>query len=271
MVVVAFELCSSEERVVEISEHITAVEGNAKLFAAAARQGGLDTEIPTCPGWDMRDLVRHLGEIHLWAAAHVAKPHFKPWVDDLSELTAHWPELGVFWPNDDDLVDWYLKTNANLVDALVSAPEDLDTFTFLVSSSPLAMWARRQAHEIAIHRFDAEHAVGIPTEYPAEFAADGIDELVAAFAIRKEEFPVDKPRTMQVHAENTGDDWMVTFAPDGITTTRDGGSADVTLTGTASDLYLALWNRLHDSSITVVGDDDLLAAWHGNHRVRWST
>ena len=55
----------------EIAEHITVVGQEAKLFAEAARQGGLEADIDTCPGWNMRDLVRHLSEIHLWAAAHV--------------------------------------------------------------------------------------------------------------------------------------------------------------------------------------------------------
>jgi len=39
---------------------------------------------------------------------------------------------------------------------LASAPPDLDCLTFLAAPSPLAMWARRQAHETAIHRVDAE-------------------------------------------------------------------------------------------------------------------
>lgn len=253
----------------EIPEHIAVVEGDAKLFAAAAWRGGLDIEIPTCPGWDMRALVRHLGEIHLWAAAHIAKPHFKPIPDDLSELTEHWPDLGVFWPDDDGLIDWYLATNQNLLDALVSAPADLDTFTFLPAPSPLAMWARRQAHEIAVHRFDAEHAAGIPTEYAPAFAADGIDETLAAHAPRLESFPVETPRTMQVHAHDTDDHWMVTMAPDGITTTREEGHADVTLTGSAADLYLIVWNRREDEEATVDGDADVLAAWHDNVRRRW--
>ena len=81
----------------EIAEHIAAVANEGKLFAEAAEQAGFDAAIDTCPGWDMRELVRHLSEIHMWAAAHVAKPHFKPWIDDLDELTAFWPELAVFW------------------------------------------------------------------------------------------------------------------------------------------------------------------------------
>ena len=254
----------------EIVDHINAVAREGKLLAAAADHGGLDVPIDPCPGWDMRELLRHLIEIHLWAAAHVAQPHGKPWVDELSELEAFWPDLAVFWPDDDALADWYLDTNANLVRSLESAPADLETFTFLPAPSPLAMWARRQAHETAVHRFDAENAAGIPTEFTPAFAADGVDELLAAFAPRKPEFPVDRDQVMHVHATDTDDHWRVTMGPGGITTVRGDGPADVSLSGTATDLYLVLWNRRDDSSVTVAGDSELLAKWHGNHRVRWS-
>ncbi len=254
----------------EIAEHITAVEREAKLFAEAAERGGLEVDIPTCPDWNMRDLVRHLGEIHLWAAAHVAQRATKMWVDDLSELSGYWPDLAVFWPDDGELVGWYLETNANLVNALESAPLDLDCRTFLPAPSPLAMWARRQAHETAVHRFDAENGSGAASGFDPVFASDGIDELLVGFAPRRKEFPVESAQRMVVHAEDTSDRWHLTIDPDGIDTFRGDGPADVTLTGDASDLYLVLWNRAEDSRITVAGDHELLAKWHGNQRVRWS-
>ena len=50
---------------------------------------------------------------------------------------------------------------ADLVAALAAAPDDLECWTFLPAPSPRAMWARRQAHETAIHRVDAELAAGL--------------------------------------------------------------------------------------------------------------
>lgn len=254
----------------DITQHVDTLEREAKLLAEAARQIDLDSEIPTCPGWAMRDLVRHLAEIHLWAASQVSNRATKMWVDDISELSAYWPDLAVFWPSDDALIDWYLETNANLVNELRAAPADLECRTFLPAPSPLAMWARRQAHETAIHRFDAEHPVGIDSHFDPTFAADGVDEMLAAFAPRGSTFPVDETRTMVVHATDTGDRWHVTMAPDGITTAKGDGPADLTLAGPAEDLYLAVWNRGDDSAITATGDLDLLETWHTNHRIRWS-
>jgi uncharacterized protein (TIGR03083 family) len=254
----------------EIAEHITVIDQEAKHFAEAAEQGGFDVNIDTCPGWNMRDLVRHLSEIHLWAAAHVARRATKMWVDDLAELSASWPNLAVFWPDDHDLIDFYLKTNANLVRELESAPVDVEAMTFLPAPTPLAMWARRQAHEISIHRFDAQDAAGTPSGFDPALASDGIDELLTAFAPRAKTFPIEAAKTMVVDATDTGDRWHVTLRPDGIAARRGDGPADVTLAGRASDLYLTVWNRGDDANIEVAGDRDLLETWHNNHRIRWS-
>ncbi len=260
----------------DIARHISALQREARSFADAARRSDLHAPISTCPGWDMRDLVRHLAEIHLWAAAQVANRADKMWVDDLSELSAYWPDLAVFWPSDDDLIDWYLETNANLVRELNSAPTDVECRTFLPAPSPLAMWARRQAHETAVHRYDAEHAAHSTTIFDPPFAADGIDEILVGFAPRGSRAPrtstfaIGSPGTMAVHANDTEDRWHVTMTPHGITTTRVEAPADVTLIGPASDLYLAVWNRGDDSTIQVIGDRDLLSTWHHGHRIRWA-
>jgi uncharacterized protein (TIGR03083 family) len=254
----------------EITEHITAVGQEAKLFAEAAEQGGLDVEVPSCPGWNMRELLRHLSEIHLWAAGIIAERTTKLWPDDISEHTESWPDLAVFWPDDNELVNWYLDTNANLVSTLESALPDLDCPTFLPAPSPRAMWARRQAHETAIHRFDAENAAGIASGFNPAFASDGIDEMLMGFAPRRDEFPLERTKAMLFNATDTDDRWLVTLGPDGISTTRGDGPADVTVSGVASDIYLAVWNRGEDSDVTVTGESELLETWHNNNRIRWS-
>jgi uncharacterized protein (TIGR03083 family) len=254
----------------ETADHITAIAREAELLAAAADRNGLDADIVWCPGWDMRELVRHLSEIHLWAAGIVAQRTAKLWPDDISDHTVSWPDLAVFWPDDDRLTAWYLETNANLVRSLESAPMDLECPTFLPAPSPRAMWARRQAHETAVHRFDAESAGGTLSEFDPVFAADGVDEILSAFAPRGRQFPVESPKTMVVHATDTDDRWHVTMAPGGIDTVRGDAPADVSLSGTASDLYLALWNRQDDFGVTVTGDRDVFDVWHENHRIRWT-
>lgn len=254
----------------DTNEYIEVVSKEGTLFAAAAERGGLDVRIPSCPEWDMRDLVKHLGLIHLWAAAHVDQPHPDPgFGTDLDGLAGFWPELADSYPKDGDLVDWYLKTNANLVRVLESTPPDQECFTFLPTSSPLAMWARRQASETAAHRFDAENAVGVMSAFDPVFAADALDELLSGFAPGRQALPISNERTMHVHAVDTDDHWLVMLGPEVTTTSRADGPGDLTVTGSAAALYLALWNRGDDSTVSIVGDDELLDVWHGNIHICW--
>ena len=255
----------------EVSDYVGFVASEGDLFASVAEQGELNVDIPPCEGWDMRELVRHLGMIHLWAAGNVAFPK-DDWlvVDDLPDLAGHWPDLATSWPEDAELVSWYRETLANLVRVLETASPDVAAFTFLPAPSPLAMWARRQASEIAIHRFDAETSRSITSHFDPNFATDMLDELLSGFAPRPREIDVDAERVLHVHAEDVGEHWYLTLGPDGISTARKGGDADLTVTGTAAELYLVFWNRTPDASVNMDGELDLMDLWHNSCRVRWS-
>jgi uncharacterized protein (TIGR03083 family) len=257
----------------DVSDYIGFVASEGARFASAAEHGDLDERIEACPEWAMRDLVRHLGMIHLWAAANVAFPE-PDWLDveELPDLVRYWPELAGpsgEYPSDPELVAWYRNTLANLIDVLRSAPADVAAFTFLPAPTPLTMWARRQASEIAIHRFDAEQARDITSHFDPLFAADMLDELLFGFAPRPRPIDVDRPQVIRVHAEDTDDQWYVTIGRDASTTAREGDGADLTLAGPAADLYVRLWNRMPRSSVAMSGNTELLDLWTDNFRVRW--
>lgn len=253
------------------SDYIASVLSEGRRFADVAEQVGLETPIPTCPGWAMRDLIRHLGEIHLWAAANVAapKPHWLQ-VNHISELERYWPDLAAQWPPDNELTAWYRATLTNLVVVLRSAPLDVEAFTFLPAPTPLTMWARRQASEIAVHRFDAELALGVASDFDPSFASDMLDELVSGFAplYRPAKIPAD--RVLQIVAADVDERWWVTIGPSGVTSSRTGGRADLTITATAAELYLLLWNRTADSTVDLDGAPDVMDLWRTTCRVEWS-
>ena len=257
----------------DVSEYIGFVASEGKLFAAAANHGKLSVEVPSCPEWNMGDLVRHLGMVHLWAAANVAYPKDE-WlhVDDLEDLAGHWPELASERPADAELVSWYQGTLANLINVLESTPADHDCFAVLPAPSPLAMWARRQASELAIHRFDTEAAHGISSRYEPEFATVMLDELLFGFAPRprSEKIDVDGQRVLHLTAQDTGGNWWITITPQGIETSRTGSNADLTVTATTAELYLSMWNRAPDSTLQLSGDARVMDLWHSTHCIRWS-
>ena len=256
----------------DVSDYIGFVASEGALFASAAEQGELSVRIAPCPDWNMGDLVRHLGMIHLWAAANVAFPE-SDWfdVEELPDLVRCWPDLAGDgqYPDDAELVAWYRDTLANLIGVLKSAPADVAASTFLPAPTPLTMWARRQASEIAIHRFDAEQARGITSHFAPHFATDMLDELLSGFAPRPRPLDVERPHVMHVHAQDIGEHWYVSMGPEDTETSRDGDAADLTLAGTAADLYVLLWNRTPDAGIAMSGKTDLMDLWHGNFRVRW--
>ena len=138
----------------EVAEHIEALRLEGDRMAKAATAASPDAPVPTCPEWAVRDLVRHTGGVHRWATGVVATPRTEVWNVGLEEVVGTWPP-------DDELVEWFRPGRAGLVAALSDAPADLECWTFLRAPSPLAHWARRQAHETTIHRVDTELAAGL--------------------------------------------------------------------------------------------------------------
>ena len=254
-----------------ISKYIDYVASEGDMFASAAEHGELGVPIVACPGWDMRELVRHLGMIHLWAAANVAFPE-PDWlnVKDLPDLARYWPTLAAAYPEDADPVDWYRATLTNLIEVLRSAPTDLECFSFLPAPTPLTMWARRQASEIAIHRFDAQSARGLSSHFDPPFATDMLDELLSGFAVLFGTIDMQQPEVIHVHADDTDDHWYVALGPECTQTSREGDNANLTLAGTAADLYVTLWNRTPDTNVAMSGNNDLMDVWRANFRGRWS-
>src|SRR5579859_5381908 len=111
---------------------------------------------------------------------------------------------------DPELLTWFRAGHAALVQTLNAADPGLVCPTFMDAPSPLAFWARRQAHETAIHRADADSASGIQTDYDPEFAADGIDELITGFGQRRKyRPPAEHAGSMRVQATDTGHAWYV--------------------------------------------------------------
>lgn len=252
----------SEQRFLEV------IASSAAALADQARAAGLDTAVPTCPAWDVRALVAHTTMVHRWAAGNLRGEPFERTQTDIREE----PDvLGYFDAGVDELLTT-LETIAPGVNAMV----------FLKDPPPTArhFWTRRQAHETTIHAVDAlaaalgrapqadeaVAAVGIDTA----LAVDGIDELVAGFFTRgRSKLATPEPFAVGVVPSDADAAWTLAVADERLTTTP-GVAAGVgtTLTGTAVQLYLGLWNR--GDQIAEAGDADLLARWHEVQRVSWS-
>ena len=234
-------------------------------LADAAAAMSLRTPIPTCPGWDVDALLRHLGGIHRWAAMFVRDARSTPVSPNAEPIQAMRAEPAAW-----ELVAWFRAGHAALLDALRSAPADLECWSFLPAPSPLAFWARRQAHETAVHRADLQLAAEALEPYPPVFAADGVDELLCGWLDgSKGRLHFDRSAAVAVHAADVDQHWHVRFEADGAAASRGRGSADCQLRGPAGDLYLLLWNRLplDRTAISVSGDGDLIELWRRTVRI----
>ncbi|MFD9165498.1 maleylpyruvate isomerase family mycothiol-dependent enzyme [Streptomyces sp. NPDC059558] len=240
----------------EITEHVQALAHEGELLAEAAERAGTDAAVPTCPGWRVTDLLRHTGSVHRWATAYVAERRLEPvGFPDAPELVGG------------ELLEWFREGHADLVRALTGAPADVHCWTFLPTAppSPVAFWARRQAHETAVHRMDAESALGVVfSAVEPEFAEDGVDELLTGFHARpRSRVRTAEPKVVRVRAADTGAVWTVhlSAAPARTVQGDTGEPADCELTGEAAWLYEALWNRVPLAGPGVTGDQALARLW----------
>jgi uncharacterized protein (TIGR03083 family) len=208
----------------------------------------------------------HIGEVHRWAAATVSAPGGERADEQhLASAVAAAPTDFV------DLVQWFRDGHAALVETLVAADPAGDSWHFLPAPSGTAFWARRQAHETAIHRMDVEAAVGPVTAFDTPFAVDGLDELLLGFMARKGgRLVADQPCTLAVRCADTGDSWTVRIRSDGRDVTRGGGDSDCIVTGPASDLYPLLWNRRSVDGLDIEGDRSIIELWRTRAIISWS-
>lgn len=258
--------CITKLPFMETVEHLAELRRQGDLLGAAAERTDLDAPIPTCPEWRMRDLVQHMGDVHRWAAAHVAEGRTQP------IQKAQLAEVAGPLPDDAHLIDWFREGHWRLLQTLESADPDARAWTFLPAPSPVAFWARRQAHETGIHRADAESAGGPAaiTAFAPDFAVDGIEEFLYGFLGRPDdELMNDPPRTLHLQATDTSSEWLIRLGAS-VEVRRENGDADCMVRGTASDLHLLIWNRRSPDGLDVEGDASLLRFWRDKVQVHWS-
>jgi uncharacterized protein (TIGR03083 family) len=253
----------------DVATHIEALRREGGLLASAVAVAAPDDRVPSCPEWTVRDLVHHLGGVQRWATGYVADARRERWDVDLIDIVGSWPD-------DAHLVAWFGQGCGALVAALEAAPDDLDCWTFLSAPSPRAMWARRQAHETAVHRVDAELATRAPadlTAFDPAFAADGVDELLSCFLPRPvSRLRADPPTSLGVTCSDTDATWLLTIGAEGVTTTPAAPLDDAACVvhADAADLYLALWSRRTPDVLRAEGDGRVLERFLETVHVRWS-
>jgi uncharacterized protein (TIGR03083 family) len=248
----------------DLNGYLAVLATEATALAAAAQEAGLDADVPTCPGWTVQDLVLHLGEVHRWATAAVASKATK-----LGDVPAD--SRGPL-PEAADTIDWFCRGAITLRDTLAAADPTVECAAFLTDPATprLLFWARRQTMETTVHRVDAESALGRCTALAPDVALDGIDEFLTGFLPRsRTPLRADAPHCLQIAPAYTDRRWTVSISSEMPVTERRAADANSTVSGTASDIYLALWNRASLDNLTIEGDPTAIDLLRDSIHIRW--
>ena len=221
------------------------------------------TAVPTCPGWSLKQLLRHVGRGDRWAAQIVSERRD-------GYLDPRTVEGGKPPPDPDDAISWLQGGAQRLVDAVEQAGVETPVWTFL-GPRPANWWIRRRLHEVAVHRADAAIALGRDFTLEPDVAADGITEWLERVAIQAGSdgaaLPLEEGNTMHLHATDPGlgeaGEWTVGVSDSGITWSHEHGKGAVALRGGATDLLLAMVRRISvaDTGIQTFGDDVVWQKW----------
>ena len=233
-------------------DHIAHLRTDGARFAGAVDTGPLEAPVAACGDWDLRQLTHHVGHIHRWAriAATTARRPDRDEIDDP--------------PADSELADWIRSGVSDLADALEAIDPDAPTWHPFPVDKVGRVWPRRQCHELSIHRWDAQNAIGSADPIDAELASDGIDEyfevMLPRLVTRESlELPSD---SIHVHCTDVDGEWLVRAIDGEVSMTREHAKGDAALRGPAQHLLLMLWGRpVPDGAVDAIGDTAAADAW----------
>jgi uncharacterized protein (TIGR03083 family) len=231
-------------------DYLRSIRHDGDLFYDTAPDADPTTGVPCCPDWTVSDLVWHLGEVHWFWATDIEQRATDP--DRVEKDKPARP--GAY----SETIAWGRSQLDRLVHLLESTPDDIAVWTWALDedSHTVGFIRRHQAQEAAVHRWDLQSAASddVPGPIDAEVAADAIDEFLTVslpFGVNP-----SKPMSGSVHLHCTdiAGEWFIE---------RDGhvdrahARGDVALRGTASDLLLALYDRIPVDALDVIGNESL--------------
>ncbi|PRY37930.1 maleylpyruvate isomerase family mycothiol-dependent enzyme [Umezawaea tangerina] len=246
----------------DFDRHRAEIVAQTELLTASIVDADLTTPVPSCPGWNAGQLLRHLGGGQRWAADVVRTRATEPPSDEFFR------DLSPYAEEDPVVVGPWLTVGAlALSEALAEAGPDAGMWTPVPGGSPL-FWARRFAHETAVHRADAVLALGQEFELDPEVAVDTVDEWMelGSLPVMLDLKPTQREllgpgRTIHLHATDVDDaEWVVDLTGEVIRWRRAHEKSAVAVRGPLVELLLVLYGRrsVDRGTVEVLGDGGLL-------------
>ncbi|MFE1771222.1 maleylpyruvate isomerase family mycothiol-dependent enzyme [Streptomyces sp. NPDC059008] len=265
----ATDAADAADAPMDYEEHCAEIVAEAGLLSSCLdERTDLSASVPSCPDWNLAQLLRHLGEAHRWVEEVVRTRAAQPPPDTALRVLPRESDR-----SPQELADWLTEGAEHLSRTLRTAGPDARIWTPLPSGSP-AFFARRMAHETVIHRADATLALGTDFTVDQRIALDALDEwmelgsLPEMFDYHPDRRALLGPgRTLHFHATDTPPEaaahWLVDLTGDTLAWRRAKEPAAVSVSAPLTDLLLLVYGRrsADEQPFEVVGDADLLEFW----------
>ncbi|MGO4604591.1 maleylpyruvate isomerase family mycothiol-dependent enzyme [Terrabacter sp. 2YAF2] len=240
-------------------------------LAESAVAAGPAASVPTAPGWTTADLVAHVGQTQHWVAEIIERRITHP-----TQLPTEFVEAPT---NSEDWQTWLSASARRIVSACSDDALDAPVFNPAGDKrSGTWFWLVSVLNEVVVHGFDAANTAGRPLDIDADIAAMLITNHLAM--LTSPTWEMQRPQsahairgtgqTLQWAATDIADDgaWFIERQADGAKWQHRAQQADVTVSGPARSLLLALTRRLpladHAAHIRVEGDSGLAQHWLDN-------
>jgi uncharacterized protein (TIGR03083 family) len=248
----------------DFDRRCTEIVTQTELLTTDIKGADLRAPVPSCPGWSLGNLVRHIGGGHRWAEEIVRTRASEFLPDDQVRKLDGDDSAGV-------PAAWLVDGATRFADTLRAAGPGVEVWgPFHYRST--SFWARRFTNETVVHRADANLAAGTEFAVSPEVALDVIDEwleldvLPQHFDItpRKREL-LGPGRTLAFEAADADAAWFVDLTGEVITWHRGSGDAAVTVRAPLTELLLMLYRRRdpYGTDIKITGNAELLDFWYG--------
>jgi len=247
-----------------------AIVEHTRGLAESAAAAGPDAAVPTAPEWTITELVAHVGQSHNWIAEIIERRIIDP-----AQLPR---EMAVLPTEPREWQPWLLEAAQRVANACSDDALDAPVFNPSGDDRPgTRFWLSSALNEAVVHGFDAANAAHRPSDIDPDIAAALISNHLAMLTAPTWEMQRSESahairgtgQTLQWQATDTAGAWFVERRPDGATWQPGARKADVTVTGPARSLLLALTRRLplighEEAGISIEGDAGLAQHWIDN-------
>jgi uncharacterized protein (TIGR03083 family) len=238
---------------------LAALRADGPALRDAVAQTGPDAPVPSCPEWTVADLVGHVTGLLHWVREHVPRGVTTlPTVRPETEPLADWSQA----------LDALRRELTGTIETLDAVDSEVPAWNWAPQPKKAAFWQRRMAHEISVHRWDAEVAAGRPAAIETKLAADGVGEVLDTWLpAGRRKGGTDRHGVVHLTATDAGYEWFVRLRGSGVALLDTGTILDkddhhprAEARGTAGELLLTLMGRRSRDILLISGEPELVGA-----------